>query len=85
VQQGLEPEQSPPQALLCFLWQGGAELVDLELQAADLAACRERIRKAAGEIAGLGPETRLSELAAGDCGHCPAAGLGLCGEAPDRG
>jgi ATP-dependent helicase/nuclease subunit A len=85
VERGLAREQSPPQALLCFLWQGGAELVDLELAAADLAACRERIRRAAGEIAGLGPETRLAELPAGDCGHCPAAGLGLCGEAAERG
>jgi ATP-dependent helicase/nuclease subunit A len=84
VRRALEPGIGPPRALLCFLAEGAASLVDLEPSPADREGCQQRIHRAAGEIAGLDPETRPRDLPAGDCGHCPVAGLGLCGpeEAP---
>lgn len=70
-----------PQVVLCYLWPGGSQLVDMCFSARELAQWRERVRQAGRDIAALPPGVQPADLPAGPgCpgGACPLRRAGLC-------
>jgi ATP-dependent helicase/nuclease subunit A len=76
-----QPDQGPPpQAYLCYLQEGGAELVQVNISPEDLRHCQGRLEQAARDISRLPLQSRLDDLERGEhCNpDCILARQGLC-------